>query len=152
MQRTVKDITGPWTYLKKIFFNIITINPHNWYLSIYLSIYHFLSLHSLSLLYIYIYIYIYTHKYTQLFNVQSHYLVFSIHWQSQCAGFQILNSYHQLGTDCLNMHGYIGCLNIHGYIRRFNIHRTHVTVNDSSNNNVEFFLVSDLKIVCYKNY
>ena len=32
----------------------------------------------------------------------------------------------------------VECLNIYG---------THVTVNDSTNNNVEFFFVSDLKIV-----
>ena len=37
----------------------------------------------------------------------------------------------------------IGCLNIH---------RTPVTANNSTNNNVEFFLVSDLKIVYYKTY
>ena len=36
----------------------------------------------------------------------------------------------------------IGCLNIHG---------THVTANNSTNDNV-FFFVSDLKIVYYNNY
>ena len=35
-----------------------------------------------------------------------------------------------------------GCLNIHG---------THVTLNNSTNDNV-FFFVSDLKIVFYNNY
>ena len=35
-----------------------------------------------------------------------------------------------------------GCLNIHG---------THVTANNSTNNNV-FFFVSDLKILHYDNY
>ena len=38
---------------------------------------------------------------------------------------------------------YTGCLNIHG---------THVTANNYTNNNVLFFLVSDMKIVCYNNY
>ena len=36
----------------------------------------------------------------------------------------------------------IGCLDIHG---------THLTANNSVNNNV-FFFVSDLKIVYYDNY
>ena len=36
-----------------------------------------------------------------------------------------------------------GCLNIYG---------THVTANNSTNNNVVFFFVSDLKIVYYNNY
>ena len=36
------------------------------------------------------------------------------------------------------MYKYIGCLNLHG---------THVTANDSTNNNVVFFIVSDLKII-----
>ena len=36
-----------------------------------------------------------------------------------------------------------GCLNIHG---------TNVTTNNSTNNNVEFFFVSDFKIVYYNNY
>ena len=30
-----------------------------------------------------------------------------------------------------------------------NIHGTHVTANNSTNNNVVFFFISDLKIVCY---
>ena len=46
----------------------------------------------------------------------------------------ILNNIH---FDC------IGCLNIH---------ETHVTANNSTNNNIVFFFVSDLKIVYYKNY
>ena len=37
----------------------------------------------------------------------------------------------------------IGCLNIQG---------THVTANNSTNYNVMFFIVSDLKIVYYNNY
>ena len=37
----------------------------------------------------------------------------------------------------------IGCLSIHG---------THVTANNSTNNNVVFFFVSDLKTVYYNNY
>ena len=37
----------------------------------------------------------------------------------------------------------IGCLNIDG---------THVTANNSTNNNAVFFFVSDLKIVYYNNY
>ena len=41
------------------------------------------------------------------------------------------------------MHGYMGCLNID---------RTHVTANNSTNTNVGFFFVSDLKIEYYKNY
>ena len=36
------------------------------------------------------------------------------------------------------MHKKIGCLNIHG---------THVTADNSTHNNVVFFLFSDLKIV-----
>ena len=36
-----------------------------------------------------------------------------------------------------------------GYLR---IHGTHVTANDSTNNNVVFFFVLDLKIVYYNNY
>ena len=36
-----------------------------------------------------------------------------------------------------------GCLKIHG---------THVTANNSTNNNVVFFFVLDLKIVYYNNY
>ena len=35
------------------------------------------------------------------------------------------------------------CLDIHG---------THVTVDNSTNNNVMFFFVLDLKIVYYNNY
>ena len=38
---------------------------------------------------------------------------------------------------------YLGCLNIH---------ETHVTANNSTNNNVVFFFVLDLKIVFYNNY
>ena len=38
---------------------------------------------------------------------------------------------------------YIGCFNIHG---------THVTSNNSPNNNVLYFFVLDLKIVYYNNY
>ena len=37
---------------------------------------------------------------------------------------------------------YLGCLNIHG---------THVITNNSTNNNVVFFFVSDLKIVYTNN-
>ena len=37
----------------------------------------------------------------------------------------------------------IGCLNIHG---------THVTANNSTNNILLFFFISDLKIVYYNNY
>ena len=37
------------------------------------------------------------------------------------------------------------------YIRCLNIHGTHVTANNSTNNNV-FFFVSDLKIVYSNNY
>ena len=33
-----------------------------------------------------------------------------------------------------------------------NIHRTHVTANNSTNNNFAFFFVSDLKIEYYNNY
>ena len=45
----------------------------------------------------------------------------------------------------------IRCLNINGYIGRLNIHGTHVTATNSTNNNVVFFFVSDLKIVYYNN-
>ena len=38
------------------------------------------------------------------------------------------------------------------YIGYLIIHRTHVTANNSINNNVVFFLVSDLKIVYYNDY
>ena len=44
---------------------------------------------------------------------------------------------------CVFLSIYIACLNIYG---------THVTANDLFNNNVEFFLVSDLKKVYYINY
>ena len=44
---------------------------------------------------------------------------------------------------CLNVHGYIGCLNIQGI---------HVTANNSTTNNVVFFIISDLKIVYNNNY
>ena len=37
-------------------------------------------------------------------------------------------------------------------IERLNIHVTHVTVNNSINNNNIVFFVSDLKIVYYNNY
>ena len=37
----------------------------------------------------------------------------------------------------------IGCLDIHG---------NHVTANNSTNDNVVFFFVSDLKIAYYNNY
>ena len=40
-------------------------------------------------------------------------------------------------------HEYIGCLSIHS---------THLTANNSTNNNVVFFVVSNLKIVNYNNY
>ena len=39
--------------------------------------------------------------------------------------------------------GYIGCLSVNG---------THVTANNSTNNNVFLFFVSDLKIVYYNNF
>ena len=39
--------------------------------------------------------------------------------------------------------GYIGCLNIH---------ESHVTANNTTNNNVVLFFVSYLKIVYYNNY
>ena len=41
---------------------------------------------------------------------------------------------------------------IYIYIGSLNIHGTHVTANNSNNNNAEFFFASDLKIVYYKNY
>ena len=37
------------------------------------------------------------------------------------------------------------------YIYGFNIHGTHLTAKNSTNNNVVFFFVSDLKIVSYNN-
>ena len=48
--------------------------------------------------------------------------------------------------------GYVWCLKIYGYIAYLKIYGTHVTANNSTNNNVGFFFVSDLKIVFYKNY
>ena len=45
---------------------------------------------------------------------------------------------------CSQLNGFsIGCLNIHG---------THVIANNSTNNDVVFFFVSDLEIVYYNNY
>ena len=41
---------------------------------------------------------------------------------------------------------------MHGYIMCLNILRTHVTANNSINNNVVFFLVSVLRIVYSNNY
>ena len=38
---------------------------------------------------------------------------------------------------------HLGCLNKH---------ETHVTANNSTNNSIVFFLVSDLKIVYFNNY
>ena len=38
------------------------------------------------------------------------------------------------------------------YIRCLNIYGTHVTANNSYNNNVVFFFVLDSKIICYNNY
>ena len=38
------------------------------------------------------------------------------------------------------------------YIGYLNIHGTHVTANNSTNNNAVFFFVSGLKIVYYDNY
>ena len=38
------------------------------------------------------------------------------------------------------------------YIGYLNIHGTHVTAHNSTNNNIVFFFVSDLKIVYYNNY
>ena len=43
----------------------------------------------------------------------------------------------------LYTYAFTGCLKTHG---------THVTANNSTNNNVEFIFVSDLKIVYYNNY
>ena len=54
--------------------------------------------------------------------------------------------------ECLNMHGYIACLSMHSYIGCLSIHETYVTANNSTNDNAEFFFVSDLKIVYYNNY
>ena len=51
---------------------------------------------------------------------------------------------------CLYINGFLGCLNIHGYIGCLNIHGTHMTANNSTDNNVVFFFVSDLEIVYYK--
>ena len=38
------------------------------------------------------------------------------------------------------------------YTKCLNTHRTHETVYNSSNDNVEFFFVSDSKIIYYNNY
>ena len=38
------------------------------------------------------------------------------------------------------------------YTRCLNIHRTCVTANNTTYNNLVFFIVSDLKIVYYNNY
>ena len=51
-------------------------------------------------------------------------------------------------VSCLSGDGsflfiYIGCLNTHG---------SHMTTTNSTNDNVVFFFVSDLKIVYYNNY
>ena len=46
--------------------------------------------------------------------------------------------------QCLSIYVYI-------YIRYLNIHETHVSATNPSNNNVVFFLVSDLKIIYYNN-
>ena len=59
----------------------------------------------------------------------------------------IHGSYVTANIGCLNIHwihvtANIGCLNIDG---------TYVTANNSTNNNVVFFFVSDFKIVCYNN-
>ena len=43
-------------------------------------------------------------------------------------------------------------INAYKSIGFINIHGTHVTSNNSTNNNVVFFLVSDLKILYYNNY
>ena len=55
---------------------------------------------------------------------------------------QILNE-----SDCISY-----CLNILGKgIGSLNLHGTHVTANNSSDNNLVFFFVSDLKIVNYND-
>ena len=41
----------------------------------------------------------------------------------------------------------IGCFNIYGYIGCLNIEGTHVTANNSTNNNFVFYFVSDSSIV-----
>ena len=51
--------------------------------------------------------------------------------------------YKQLKLDVTILNTNTICPNIHG---------THVTTNNSTNNNVEFFFVSDFKIVYNKNY
>ena len=43
-------------------------------------------------------------------------------------------------------------VSIYIYIWRLNIHGTHVTANNSTNNNVMFCFISDWKIVCYNNF
>ena len=54
---------------------------------------------------------------------------------------------------CLNTLFYIGHLKIYGYIGCFKIHGTLVTAdNTTSNNNLVFFFVSDLKIVYNNSY
>ena len=40
----------------------------------------------------------------------------------------------------MNIHGFIGCLNIYNYIGWLNIYGTHVTANNSTNNNGVFFI------------
>ena len=37
-------------------------------------------------------------------------------------------------------------------IRFLNVHRTYAIANNFTNNNIVFFLISNLKIVCYNNY
>ena len=46
---------------------------------------------------------------------------------------------------------YIGA-HVTANIGYLNIHGTHVTANNSTNNNVVFFFLSDLKIVYNNNY
>ena len=53
---------------------------------------------------------------------------------------------------CLNIRGYKGCVSINGYIGCLNIHGTHVTSNNSPNNNVVFIFVLVLKMVFYNGY
>ena len=60
----------------------------------------------------------------------------NIHWTHMIANIESLNI-HQT-----HMTANIGCLNVH---------QTHMTAINSTTNNVEFFVVSDLKIVFYYN-
>ena len=87
---------------------------------------------------LYIYIYIYTYDQFATMHICTYIYVPTATHTYTCL--------QQLMSTIICTYTYIRCLNIH------ETHQTHMTANYSTNNNVVFFLVSNLKAVYYNSF